>query len=74
MFDLGAAFALGKRHIEGNAGNNGLPSFIFGKAASFDRTPEIDNLFFGDAFRRDPDRVRDSSEAISFGTHHDQYL
>ena len=47
MLDLLAGFGFGKRHIEGNPGNDGLPCFIFREPASLDRAPEIDDFFFG---------------------------
>jgi len=46
MLGLGAGFAFGKSHVEGDSSNNRLPSFVLGKSASFNRTPQMNDLFF----------------------------
>jgi len=52
VFDLGAVARFGESHIESDSSDNGMPGLIFGEAASLDGTPEINNLFFGNAFEK----------------------
>jgi len=46
MLGLSAGFAFGKSHVKGDTSDNRLPSFVLGKSASFDRTPQMNDLFF----------------------------
>jgi len=50
MLDLLDSARFGKGHIQSDAGHDRLPGLIFGEPQSFVRTPEIDDLFFRNAF------------------------
>jgi hypothetical protein len=51
MLDLLRSLSLGEGHIEGQAGNNRVPGFVLRDSTTFDRTPKIDDLFFGHTFK-----------------------
>ena len=50
MLNLGAGAAFGERHVQCDSGDYGLPSFILGETAPFDRAPKMNDLFLGYAF------------------------
>jgi len=52
MFGLRAVSAFSKRHIQRYAGDNCLPSLIFGEAATFDGPPKMNNFLFGNALEK----------------------
>jgi hypothetical protein len=52
VLNLGAVAAFGERHVQCDSGDYGLPSFILGETAPFDRAPKMDDLFLGYAFEQ----------------------
>jgi hypothetical protein len=52
MLDLLTSLSLGEGHIEGQACNDCVPGFVLGDSTTFDRTPKINDLFFGHTFKK----------------------
>lgn len=51
MLDLLTSLSFGEGHIEGQTCNDCVPGFVLGNSTTFDRTPEINDFFFGHAFK-----------------------
>jgi len=47
MLDLLSGSRTGERHVQRQAGDDGLPCVILGQSPAFDRAPKIDDLLFG---------------------------
>jgi len=51
MLDLLTSLSLSEGHIEGQTCNDCVPGFVLGDSTTFDRTPKINDLFFGHTFK-----------------------
>jgi hypothetical protein len=52
VLDLFTAFGFCECHVESKPSDNRVPGFVFGNAASFDRTPKVYNFFFSHTFEK----------------------
>jgi len=51
MLDLLTSLSFGEGYIEGQTCNDCVPGFVLRDSTTFDRTPKIDDFFFGHTFK-----------------------